>query len=100
MAEIFLNFLMGGNEIIAVLTKQPFVIKSKCKADLRRFTLPGYKNILKTDVLLQSQQPPQVQDIVDLIFMYLMCNSYLLRECFESNVGHFIFQVVHDVEFI
>lgn len=93
-------FNRDGNEIIAVFNKsKPFAINSGnvkwIYADLRS---PGsIKEYLEgTDVFLQfAATTSGVKDIFERPYIHVtdnaVINSYLLRECFESNVGHFIF---------
>ena len=93
-------FNRDGNEIIAVFNKRkPFEIKSGnvkwIYADLR---LPGsIKEYLEgTDVFLQfAATTSGAKDIFERPYIHVtdnaVINSYLLRECYESNVGHFIF---------
>ncbi len=93
-------FNKNENEIIAIHNKRdPFPTNSKnvkwIKADLR---IPGIlKEYLKdTDVFLQfAATTSGAKDIMERPYIHVtdnaVINSYLLRECFENNVGHFIF---------
>ena len=93
-------FNKNGNEIIAVFNKRkPFCPSSEnlrwINADLRT---PGVlKDYLKdTDVLLQfAATTSGAKDIIERPYIHVtdnaVINSYLLRECFENNIGHFVF---------
>ncbi len=93
-------FDRSTNQVIAIYHKKsPFNGTSNnvswIQADLR---LPGsLKSFLKgTDVLLQfAATTSGAKDIVEKPYIHVtdnaIINSYLLRECYENNVGHFVF---------
>ena len=94
------HFNKNGNELIAIYNrKKPLPTSSRnikwVKADLR---VPGAlkEYLCDTDVLLQfAATTSGSKDIVERPYIHVtdnaVINSYLLRECFESKVGHFIF---------
>ncbi|WP_288261469.1 NAD(P)-dependent oxidoreductase [uncultured Prochlorococcus sp.] len=93
-------FNKNGNEIIAIFNKRdPFPVNSGkvkwIKADLR---IPGVlkEHLPGTDVLLQfAATTSGAKDIIERPYIHVtdnaVINSYLLRECFEKKVRHFIF---------
>ena len=101
IGQNLLNYFDNGdNEIIAVFNKRKPVhnLSEKVtwfKADLR---VPGsLKKIIKnTDLLLQfAATTSGSKDIIQRPYIHVtdnaVINSYLLRDCFENNVRHFIF---------
>ena len=101
IGQNLLNYFDNGdNEIIAVFNKRKPVhnLSEKViwfKADLR---VPGsLKKIIKnTDLFLQfAATTSGSKDIIQRPYIHVtdnaVINSYLLRECFENNVRHFIF---------
>ena len=101
IGQNLLNYFDNGdNEIIAVYNKKkPLKNLSKnviwFKADLR---IPrSLKKIIKnTDLFLQfAATTSGSRDIIHRPYIHVtdnaVINSYLLRECFENNVRHFIF---------
>ena len=94
------HFDDGHNEIFAIYNKRkPFENCSKnvnwFKADLRipNSLKPIIKNI---DLFLQfAATTSGSRDIIQRPFLHVtdnaVINSYLLRECFENNVSHFVF---------
>ena len=101
IGQNLLNYFDNGdNEIIAIFNKRkPLKNFSKnviwFKADLR---IPcSLKKIIKnTDLFLQfAATTSGSRDIIQRPYIHVtdnaVINSYLLRECFENNVRHFIF---------
>ncbi len=90
----------GNNEIYAIYNqREPLKRDIKSvhwfKADLRNPN--SLKSIIKnTDLFLQfAATTSGSKDIIEKPYLHVtdnaVINSYLLRECYESGVGHFIF---------
>jgi len=89
-----------GHSIIAIYhKKQPFTgTSSKVKWVCSDLRVPGVISELLTgtDVLLQfAATTSGAKDIIEKPYIHVtdnaIINSYLLRDCFEKKVGHFIF---------
>jgi len=93
-------YCKDNNEVLAIYNKKPpltnYANKVKwIKADLRVPNILG-KYLSNTDLFLQfAATTSGAKDIISKPYIHVtdnaVMNSYLLRECFEARVKHFIF---------
>ena len=100
IGQNLLNYFDNGdNEIIAVFNKKTFetiFLKRLSGSKLISGAWKFKKIIKNTDLFLQfAATTSGSKDIIQRPYIHVtdnaVINSYLLRECFENNVRHFIF---------